>query len=310
MTEQLNRIASIERRLALVNEFVERDQAKLAEAPNDFALEIALDSWLAQKEELTQELRLAKEEHNKEVIQFRITGRRMDGSIPIRLLADVATRFNNTISHAAFYLRHGTLSPKGIPATLSDELDLRLSGMAFGSTRLLFAGKITPDASGEALLESVIRQIFEILASGSREATKELVSRIGIKATKELSELLDVLEKQELGAELSWPTPDSEILKWGGTLADVKSAKSMLSVFKELKPELVEIKGRITLLNEAGSIYIKDSESHKYKIEYSKQQFDHASLLTLGQEVALKAMKYSFLDELSGNERTRLILVT
>lgn len=310
MTEQANRIDWLERQLAQVRHFIARDTQRLRESPGKFSIQLSLNSWKSHQEELQQELRQAKEALQHEVVEMRLLGRRMDGSIPLRLLVKVSDKFHNALAQAAYHLRYGKSPSKGVPAELADEIDLRLSGLAFGSTRLIFAGNIAPDATGDSILEGALDQIFQVLASPSNEQIRELVSTIGVKAARELGSLLELLEKQQIGAELTWPAPDAKVHHWGGSLDAVRIAHQRLSTFTNIKPEVVSVSGVIAVLNDSGAITLRLEDGSKVKVSYNKQQYNHAQQYTLGQQVTLKAMCYTVRDELTGKESSTYKLIT
>lgn len=291
MTEQANRIDWLEQQLAQVDKFIERDTRTLQESPEKFSLQLALKSWQSHHEDLQQELRQAKCALQHEVVELRLLGMRMDGSIPLKLLSKLSDQFNSAIAHAAYHLRHGIAPARGLLDIMSREIDLRLSGLSFGSTRLMFAGNIAPDTTGESPMEGALEQIFEVLSSPSPEAIKDLVTVIGVPATKALSEMLGTLEKQDIGAELIWPAPNAKVYRWGGSLDAVRTAHLKLSVFEHIKPEMVVLPGVVTDLKESGAVYIRDG-ANRYKIIYNKQQYQHIQQLGLGMTVEFKALKY------------------
>jgi hypothetical protein len=309
MNEQTNRIDWLERQLAQVDQFIDRDTRILQESPGRFSVQLTLNSWKTHQEELQQELRQAKCALQHEVVELRLLGMRMDGSIPLRLLSKLADKFNGALSHAAFHLRHGTSPARGIPEDMAREIDLRLSGLSFGSTRLMFAGNISPDTTGDSPMEGALEQIFDVLSTPSPEKIRELVTVIGVSATKALSEMLGALEKQSIGAELTWPAPNAKVYKWGGSLEAVRAAHERLSAFETIKPETVTLFGTITDLKENGAIYIR-SERAKHKISYNKQQYVHIQQYRLGMEVRLKTMKYVRLEPLTDREIATYKLIT
>lgn len=310
MTEQANRIDWLERQLAQVNAFIERDTQRLQDSPGRFSVKLSLDSWKSHQEGLQQDLRQAKSALLHEVVELRLMGRRMDGSISLKLLAKVAEKFNNAIAHAAYHLRHGKPPSRGIPDDTSSEIDLRLSGLAFGSTRLVFAGNIAPDTTGDSLMEGALEQIFKVLSSPSPEMISDLVKVIGAPAAKSLSQLLGTLEKMEIGAELTWPAPNATLYHWGGSLDEVRSAHSRLSVVHADKPIEVRIAGRVSQLNETGAIYVCTEDGCKIKINYNRQQYLHVQKMTLGMIVSLKVMRYTKRDEIAGKDFSTYSLVT
>ncbi|MGE6445077.1 hypothetical protein ACQKDL_13025 [Pseudomonas bubulae] len=309
MTEQANRIDWLERQLAQVDQFIDRDTKALEEDPGRYSLQLALNSWRSHQDELHQELRQAKAALQKEVVQLRLLGDRMDGSIPLRLLSKLADKFNRAVTHAAYHLRHGTGPAKGIPEDMARDIDLRLSGLQFGSTRLMFAGNVSPDTTGESLMEGALEQIFDVLAAASQEKIRDLVAAIGVPATKALSELLSTLESASIGAELSWPAPNSRMYHWGGSLEAVRSAHNKLSAFETMHPQKASLRGTISDLKENGAVYIRNAEG-KHKISYNRQQYQHIQQYQLGMDVNFKVMKYVRTEPLTEREITTYKLIT
>ncbi|PZQ37623.1 MAG: hypothetical protein DI560_20515 [Pseudomonas putida] len=309
MTEQANRIDWLERQLAQVASLITEDEKRLAAEPNRFSLQVSLRSWKAHQEDLRQELRQAKAALQNEVIQLRLSGRRMDGSIPLKLLSKVSYGVNRALSYAAYHLRHGRDPGRGIPETLAQELDLRLSGLALGSTRLVFAGNVAPDMAGDSILEGALEQIFEVLKEPSEDRIRDLVETIGISATKALSDMLGELEAQELSAELLWPAPNAKVYRWGGSLEAVRLAHKKLSKHEIREPEPVSLFGEVADLKENGALYIRSGNS-KLKISYNRQQYHHIQKYTLGMPVSLKVLKHVRFEPLSDREIVTYKLVT
>lgn len=291
MTEQANRIDWLERQLAQVNQFIERDLRALDSNPDRYSLQVALNSWRSHQEELYQELRQAKASLQLEVVQLRLVGMRMDGSIPLKLLSKLSDSFNRALSYAAYHLRHGSNPKRGIPESLAKELDLRLSDLAFGSTRLVFAGNVAPDMTGESIMEGALEQIFDVLKAPNHDRIKELVAVIGVPATKALSDMLGVLEASQIGAELLWPAPNAKLYRWGGTLDAVRVTHDRLSVHQDINPEPTTLFGVVSDLKENGTIYVRSGDS-KQKVTYNRQQFPEIQKLSLGMPISLKVMKY------------------
>lgn len=310
MTEQANRIDWLERQLAQVKAFIARDNALLDQTPDDFALELSLSSWRSHHEELQQELRQARAALQHEVLELRLVGRRMDGSIPLRLLTKLADKVNRVLAHAAYHLRHGKGPKSKQLEPLFDEMDMRLSGLAFGSTRLVFAGNITPDLTGDSAMGGALEKIFSVLESREPEQIRELVTVIGVPATRALSELLATLEGQALGAELTWPAPNATLYKWGGTLADVRQAHERLSPLERIKPQEITLHGRIAQLKDNGALYIREQDGKQVKISYNAQQYQHIQQYTLGMDVDIRVMCYIDRDPLTDQERATYKLVT
>lgn len=310
MIEQTNRIAWLEGQLSQVRSFLERDRILLQQDPGDFAVELSLGSWESRQEDLLQELRQARSALQREIVELRLMGMRMDGSIPLKLLSKLSDKFNSALAHAAFHLRFGRSPKKGVPEDLAQEMDLRLAGLSYGSTRLVFAGNVAPDTTGESAMGGALEQIFEVLQDPSEDKFRELVAAIGVPATRALSELLSELEKRAIGAELTWPAPNATIHKWGGSLEAVRVASERLSSVEKFAPTPVEISGEVSGVKDTGAIHVRPATGKPIKVSYNKQQYGYAQTLRLGLKVKIKAMKYTRLDPISGQEYSSYKLIS
>lgn len=310
MTEQVNRVDWLERQLAQVKGFIAAESTRLLLEPDKFSIKLSLGSWKTHQEELFQELRQARAALQHEVIELRLIGRRMDGSIPLKLLSRVSDKLSAILAHAAYHLRHGQGPRRGGLDPILTEMDLRFSDMRFGSTRLVLAGNIEPDLTGDSAMGGALEQIFSVLQSSDPEMTRELVASVGIPATKALSELLGLLGREEIGAELTWPAPNAKLYRWGGSIDMVREAHDKLSPLEKIKPVEVSIEGVVAQLRDSGAIYVRVSDKQIIKISYNSQQFTSVQPLQMGVPVKLRAMLYVNRDPLTEREYPTYRLIT
>jgi hypothetical protein len=121
---------------------------------------------------------------------------------------------------------------------------------------------------------------------------------------------MSTLEKQEIGAQLTWPAPNAQVFQWGGNLEAVRCARRKLSAVQAIKPEPVTLTGHVAVLNESGAIYIRSQGDRRIKIAYNKQQYEHVRQYRMGEKVELRAMRYVEIDELTGDELATFKLIT
>lgn len=309
MTTAANRIAWLEQQIAQAKSVAEAgtagDNLSLSER-------IARSSWQTHIGELQQELRLAKEALSSELVELRLFGGQVNyGSVPLRLMAKVVDKLNNAVSSAAFFLRYGKDPARGVPDELADELDLRLSGLAPGSSRILVSGRIAPDTTGESILDDALHHVFRILDPESPEALREELAIIGAKAVREVAGLLECLEKEKIGAGLTWYSPAAKEYKWGGTLTDVQTSHSRLARIATLEPMQVNLQGEVSALSQSGAFHIRPpGEDRRIKVRYPKGLYQGVSQLHLGQQIEIAVTKFTHIDELSGEERASYTLVS
>lgn len=301
MNQVANRIEWLEQQIAHAS-----DLQTSSASPKSPAALLESRSWQTHIEELQQDLRQAKEALARELVELRLVGGAVNnGSVPLRLAGKVVETLNSAISSAAHYLRFGEDARRGIDAGLQDELDLRLSGLAFGSSRILISGNIAPDTTGESILDMALHHIFQILVAESIEDMREELSSIGPRSVREVTELLRILEGDQIGAGLAWLAPNSNEYRWGGSLSMVKETRARLARVATRAPEVIVATGEITSLSQSGSFYVKfHGEDRKTKIKYPTKLYELVASFHLGQHVALRLNKYTHIDEVTGQERS------
>lgn len=310
MSASLTDIPKLEEKIKTVSAFCTEEEQKIKDN-NDFVARLSLQSWKSHLEDLQQQLRLAREEQAYEVFELRLFSTWMEGSIPLKTFSKISAHLHSAISHASYFIRFGGSPAHRVPSSIEREIDLRLSAIGYGSTRLVMSGDLTPNLEGESLLNSSLQHIFLALNAQDVDALKGEVSAIGIRAISELSDFLGVLESSKIGAELTWPTRMNENIRWGGGLTDVRTTRKRLSPISDIEEEVVAIDGHVYELKVTGSIKVLPlGESKPVKVDYGSQQQSFIDRLHLNERVTISATKSGFKDELSGQERYQFRLRT
>lgn len=311
MIEVASRVEWLERNIAQAREFLARDRAHLTDSPDDFAAKLSARSWETHMEEMQQELRQTKEAMRRELVEVRLFGAQVDnGSIPLRLLSRISHHINTIIGSAAHHIRHGVNPARGVSDELANELDLRLSGLAFGSSRLLISGNIAPDTTGESLLDISLERLFDVINSTTSNEIHDLVPVIGTKAFREIDELLGAFESQNIGASMRWSAPNEREHSWGGSLQAVRTTRARLAQISQREPEPEQLSGTVRSLSDTGRIAVQlVGEPKLVRIRFPKALYNDVQQLTLGATVTLNTIKHSFIDELTGEEVVRYVLI-
>lgn len=305
-----NGIARLECRIREASVLVGRAEREMAEHPDSLSRRLSHRSIVNHVAELQDELRISKEQLQHELIDLRLFAGGLRGSLPLQLAGRVAAHIDRALSFAAYHIRFGVEPAKSVTREIRDELDLRLTGLATGSTHLLVSGRISPDFAGESLLGQVLPRIFDILSDGDTDQLRDLITIIGARATSELERLLGVLEGEQVGAELTWAAPNAQHYRWGGSLEAVRRSRERLAVVTELKPEVVTFSGYVSTLSDRGAMQLRPSgTSPTVKIRYGTDQYQAVQQLHLGMLVTVRATKFAFRDEVTGEERAKYSLV-
>ena len=220
--------------------------------PRELADELAANSLRFHIDQLETELKRALERRSVEVLDLHLDGEGLrDGSIPLKLLAQVGERVANAIQAGVQRRKTGKRVLRLSPRT-ADLLDLRLAGITSGSTRLQVTGATAPDLFGESDLEQVLESTFHLLSEYRGGDLVENVSSLGVRAAREIRRLADLLAERAASLEFVWFTPTDQERKWSASTADLKELSAALGQYEEREPEELEVSGSVVTLSARG----------------------------------------------------------
>lgn len=255
---------------------------------SDFALELSANSLKAHIEDLSFQLKTAKEKRNKEVIELRLMGYEVDnGSVPLDLLANLSKYFSGLITSASAKLKVGKDVSGSISSEITHPLNLRFADIAQGSSRLFITGDTSPDLFGESLLENSLNGLFELLNSDFKEGLSDQVHFMGLRSTHNLAEFLKILRKRGIELELSWAAPNNTKHFWKGNRDKIEILEKLLDGFSASDPMNVTVTGVVELISRSGKIDIRQAGDELIKVTYSKKLFEDVRKLRLGDFVQL-----------------------
>ena len=165
----MNEIKKIEAQIIEIAKMLEQAEALLLAEPNNFSYQINIDTIKSQISELEKQLQHEKAKRDKEVIEIRLIGKSANGTLPLEVLAKLADGFSGTILNASLFIQFGKKKNKEKIKEVHDIVDLRLAGIATGSTRLFITAKNAPDLFGRSLSEESLNHSFNLLQSQSPE---------------------------------------------------------------------------------------------------------------------------------------------
>ena len=250
---------------------------------NDFALELSIRSLKSHIEDLSFQLKTAKNQREKEVIELRLIGRDVDnGTIPLDFLANLSKYFSGLITSASAKLKNGKDVSGAISSEITNPLNLRFAEISHGSSRLFITGDTAPDLFGESLLENSLNGLFEILNSDLNSGLSDQVHFMGLRSTHNLAEFLKVLRKRSIELELSWSAPNETKHFWKGRRDKIQSLERLLDGFSASDPVDIRIKGVVELISKSGKLDIRKENDELMKVTYSKKLFDDVRVLRLG----------------------------
>ena len=296
----MNNIDSIKKQLDFINQTIFQNNAELEQNPDDFAQELTIASLESHRTDLLKQLELLLAEQEKSLIEIRLIGTQViNGSIPLRLLSKIAEPFSLAVTHAASYLHSNEnyILDKEAQDNLERSLDLRLSALGIGSTRLYITGNMTEDLGGESLLPATLEMIFNLLNAKDEDSFYDIVHEIGHSSAKQIEKFISVLDKENLNADCLWESKKGHAYSWCGKKDRITEIKYLLEKTGEPTITEVVLSGVINLLSDTGRIGFTNSDGTKIKVIYKNNLFPQVTKLNLGDRVSLRVEKTSFFDE-------------
>lgn len=243
---------------ALTN-FAKETEAKAKLAPDDLFLQLAAKNQKTAAAEVRHQLAVAEAESSGALVDLRLIGPRADGSIPLEIFVKAMTPFANACKLAAHKIRHGQEASRSVAKDISDSLNIKLAGLAPGSTHILMTGNAHPDLTGQSLFNETIQEVFELLNS-TNESFYDAIDAIGGRSAHHISELMKSLDGAGLAAELSWSGPAGKRF-WAGRPDEITRIRALIDTVQEptTSPEVVE--GMVAGIRDTGRLHIRTEEN-------------------------------------------------
>lgn len=286
----MNRVSWIEGMLGSAQRSLSEQRGKLGTSQSVFA-KASLSSMEVHVAELQHDLYLAKAEHGRQILSFKLKGPRLnEGSIPLHFLSRLSSLVERSMSYASYRIQNGREATRRIPEDIRRTLDLRLADVAMGSTELVITGNTAPDLTGESLLESSLSTVFRVLNAGSANVTQE-AAQAGSMASRMLANMLRELEAENCSVDMVWTDSSDTVHRWIAGPNDVAAARQNLQQVVVHQPQQVSVVGKVALLSSSGRIEVIDDEGRKISAKFPRDLFERVSSLTLGQRSAFSFAK-------------------
>lgn len=277
--------------------------------PRPLADELAANSLCFHIEQLEAELKRILDARSVEVLDLRLDGAGLrDGSIPLKLLAQIGDRIANAIQAGVQRKRTGRRVQRLSPRT-AESLDLRLAGITAGSTRLQVTGATAPDLFGESDLEQVLESTFHLLAQYHGDDLAENVSRLGVRAARELRGLADLLAERAASLEVAWFTPTDEERRWSATAGELKELSTALGQYEEREPEELQVSGTVVTLSARGRFEL-DVGGRILGGTFPSGLQASIRQLRIGQTVAATIRRTTVVNTVTARERVENVLTS
>lgn len=230
--------------------------------PNDFALKMQIDNYKSEISNLQKSLHDANLKRNKEIIALRLKGNiARSGTFPLESVGGITNSFSNALYKTSQFLQYGKKGGKKIESVLKNSLDIRLEGMASGSTIFYVSAKTSPDIFGKSIIQNSLENTFELFASNNEMELMENIEKVGVKNSKYFSNFLDELVKDDLEIELTWESPDYETHEWIGDKDKIIMFTNTFKSIEISEPETISFQAELITLSLKNKIEIRDIDS-------------------------------------------------
>ena len=300
----MNEIAKLTRHLAESEKMLDDFQATLKIEPGNLAVELSAATVEKHIGDLRTQLKLEKERREKEVIELRLVGdAAQNGSISLSLLSDLSKHFSAAIYSASYKAAKGN-SPKGmIPKAISSTLNLRLSALATGSTKLYLTGDSAPDLFGFSLLEDSLEKFFGLVNSTGPEELTESVSKVGTRSAREINKLLKTLNAADMEMDVRWKKPSEEHVEWRGDRDAIIAMTNSLASIEDESPEYVKIGGELVMASLKSKFEILNNDGTTYSGTYPLELLDSMKGLHIGDKVKGIVEKKTIKNRITGQRK-------
>ena len=277
-------------KLLLQAQSQQSDLLKQAEETNSFALRIAAQSMESHIVDLKQQLISLSDKAEIELIEFRFVAPQVNkGSMPLHIVSKAAEEIRQMIGYAALRISQGGLRKKRIPGYLYEDLDLRLTGLLPGSSRLLVSAAANRDLFDEGISKTAIGRIFSVLESqGKGKRFLEAVTDLGPFGAKSLRNFIHLANSTNAKLDFTWRYSGKEVLSWAGSEKALKQIEDALDITELSSKEEVNLEGIIELLSKRERMHLLSDSNEAIKILFPKRMLDQVAGLHLNQRVKLR----------------------
>lgn len=307
----MNEIANIEKRLKEAQRLADEYNQNVLAEPNNFAYKLSLKSMETEVERLQRELMTLKAEREVEVLELRFLGQQAEaGSLPLHLIGELLKKFSDALYDSSYYCHFGRERKSGrLPAHLMQLMDLRLSDIAPGSTRVYITGRLSPDLFGQSLLEDTLSGTVALLSAESPDDIADAVNEVGIMGARRMSGFLNGLSAANLEVELNWQTPHDEKVHWLGESKTIKSLSQSLERI-ERKTKNVWIKGRVWESSMRGRVEIKGEDGEHFVCTFPQNLYETVRQFPIGDNVLAHIEVNTYVKLATGAAKRRYRLLT
>lgn len=271
-------------------DFAEQARERSSSAPEDFWMRLAAQNQTQAAGDALRELKLVEAEEAGELFDLRFMGPEAQGSILLDTFIKIAEPLSKAWKYAAYRLRNG-VEQSGRDDEISSLLNLKLAGIAYGSTRILMTGNGRADLAGVNLLQSTFTQTFRLLTVNN-EGFFDAVDAMGGKAAHQIAESIKAIDNSGLSVEFSWNSPSGKLV-WEGGKSEILRVKSLLLSLQEPEHYIEELTGHVAGLRDTGLLELR-TENGKVSVRFPLKLTEQVQRLSLAKpaKIQVKTARY------------------
>lgn len=295
----------LKRHAQTLSEFAYETSARAASNPQDPWLAIAADNQQQAASDALQTLAVASAQEAGELLDLRFIGPRANGSIPLDAFIKIVGPLSKAWKAAAYRIRHG-ISDGRVDKEIADVLNLKLAGIAGGSTRVLITGSSSSDLASESLLQSTLQQTFHLLTARN-EDFYDAVDAVGGKAAHYFGDAMKEINAAGMSAEFTWHAP-LEKFTWQGSSAEIDRIKTLLATAIAPTSYEEEISGNVSGITDTGKLELRTSEG-KVLIRFPLDLTEKVQNLSIAKRANLRVSTTKYWDAVEKKDVFKRLLI-
>lgn len=234
------------------------------ESPDDFSIELQLQSLKNMLDDLYQQLYLHNLRREKEIVELRLLSHETAfGSIPLEFVGGITNNFSAMVFNTSKYLKFGRHSGKRKEKIVQDTIDLRLEAIGRGSTVFYLSAKTSPDLFGYSVVQNALESSFDLFESQNIEQITENISNVGSGSIKYYSKFLSELNKHDVEIDIKWENPEDVHKLWEGRKDNIQMLYNTLNQLKISEPEDIIFDGELITISSKGRFEIVTKENQR-----------------------------------------------
>jgi hypothetical protein len=295
----------LKRHAQTLSEFAAATDARVSMNPADQWLAIAANNQRQAASDAMQTLAVAYAQEAGELMDLRFIGPRANGSISLDAFIKIADPLSKAWKAAAYRIRHG-LSEGRVGREIEDILNLKLAGIAGGSTRVLVTGNTATDISGESLLQSTLQQTFRLLTAKNDEFY-DAVDAVGGKAAHYFGDAMREISCAGMSAEFTWHSLAGKHT-WQGSSDEIKRIRTLLAAVAEPVTYTENISGSVSGITDTGKLELRTSEG-KVMVRFPLDLTEKVQHLSIAKLTSLHVSTTKYRDTIAKRDVFRRLLI-